>query len=158
MMVEHDLELARREKFAQGYQTLSPELTDDVHDALGLTRDRRRREPTMPNGARDTKVVVIGLDCAEPSLVFDRFADRLPNLTRLRGSGAWGKLRSCDPPITVPAWMSMMSSKDPGTLGYYGFRNRADRSYEKMTTATSLAVQRAAALGSPRRGRQAGRS
>jgi predicted AlkP superfamily phosphohydrolase/phosphomutase len=87
-----------------------------------------------------TRVVLIGLDCAEPSLVFDRFADRLPNLTRLRQKGAWGKLRSCDPPITVPAWMSMMSSKDPGTLGYYGFRNRADRSYEKMTTATSLAV------------------
>jgi predicted AlkP superfamily phosphohydrolase/phosphomutase len=37
--------------------------------------------------------------------------------------------------------MSMMSSKDPGTLGYYGFRNRADRSYEKMSTATSLAVR-----------------
>ncbi|MDB5351172.1 MAG: hypothetical protein JWN86_2419 [Planctomycetota bacterium] len=88
-----------------------------------------------------TKVVVIGLDCAEPTLVFDRYADKLPNLTRLRDSGAWGNLRSCDPPITVPAWMSMMSSKDPGTLGYYGFRNRADRSYEKMTTATSLAVK-----------------
>ncbi|HEV3163398.1 MAG TPA: alkaline phosphatase family protein [Isosphaeraceae bacterium] len=94
----------------------------------------------MPGGPQ-TRVAVIGLDCAEPSLVFDRFADRLPNLTRLRRRGVWGTLRSCDPPITVPAWMSMMSSKDPGTLGYYGFRNRADRSYEKMTTATSLVVQ-----------------
>jgi predicted AlkP superfamily phosphohydrolase/phosphomutase len=37
--------------------------------------------------------------------------------------------------------MSMMSSKDPGTLGYYGFRNRADHSYERMTTATALAVR-----------------
>ena len=91
--------------------------------------------------ANDAKVVVIGLDCAEPTLVFDRFADRLPNLSRLRREGVWGTLRSCDPPITVPAWMSMMSGKDPGTLGYYGFRNRADRSYEKMTTATSLAVK-----------------
>jgi predicted AlkP superfamily phosphohydrolase/phosphomutase len=90
---------------------------------------------------RARQVVVIGLDCAEPSLVFERYADRLPNLTRLRDRGVWGKLRSCDPPITVPAWMSMMSGKDPGTLGYYGFRNRADRSYEKMTTATSLAVE-----------------
>jgi predicted AlkP superfamily phosphohydrolase/phosphomutase len=90
---------------------------------------------------RPTKVAVIGLDCAEPSLVFGRFADRLPNLSRLRSRGAWGTLRSCDPPITVPAWMSMMSSKDPGTLGYYGFRNRADHSYDKMTTATSLAVR-----------------
>jgi predicted AlkP superfamily phosphohydrolase/phosphomutase len=87
------------------------------------------------------KVVIIGLDCAEPTLVFDRYAHRLPNLSRLRDQGAWGTLRSCDPPITVPAWMSMMSSKDPGTLGYYGFRNRADHSYEKMTTATSLAVK-----------------
>src|SRR4051812_33210877 len=90
---------------------------------------------------RATRVVVIGLDCAEPSLLFDRFADRLPNLTRLRARGTWGTLRSCEPPITVPAWMSMMSSKDPGTLGYYGFRNRADHSYERMTTATSLAVR-----------------
>jgi predicted AlkP superfamily phosphohydrolase/phosphomutase len=95
---------------------------------------------TMRNGAAP-KVAIIGLDCAEPTLVFNRLADRLPNLSRLRDSGAWGNLRSCDPPITVPAWMSMMSSKDPGTLGYYGFRNRADRSYEKMTTATSLAVR-----------------
>ncbi len=87
------------------------------------------------------RVAVIGLDCAEPTLVFDRYAHKLPNLTRLRDSGAWGNLRSCDPPITVPAWMVMMSSKDPGTLGYYGFRNRADRSYDKMTTATSLAVK-----------------
>jgi predicted AlkP superfamily phosphohydrolase/phosphomutase len=90
---------------------------------------------------RAKKVAIIGLDCAEPSLVFDRYADRLPNLSRLRAQGAWGTLRSCDPPITVPAWMSMMSSKDPGTLGYYGFRNRTDRSYDKMTTATSLVVK-----------------
>ena len=95
--------------------------------------------PTQPQS--NPKVVVIGLDCAEPSLVFERYAEKLPNLTKLRERGVWGKFRSCDPPITVPAWMSMMSSKDPGTLGYYGFRNRADRSYEKMTTATSMAVK-----------------
>lgn len=87
------------------------------------------------------RVAVIGLDCAEPSLAYDRYASRMPNLTRLRERGVWGKLRSCDPPITVPAWMVMMSSKDPGTLGYYGFRNRADHSYDKMNTATALAVK-----------------
>ena len=109
--------------------------------------DRTIRLPARPGREVNVfqeparQVAVIGLDCAEPSLVFERFADRLPNLTRLRERGIWGKLRSCDPPITVPAWMSMMSSKDPGTLGYYGFRNRADRSYEKMTTATALAVR-----------------
>jgi predicted AlkP superfamily phosphohydrolase/phosphomutase len=87
------------------------------------------------------KVVVIGLDCAEPSLVFEKFRGRLPNLERLMGRGVCGSLRSCDPPITVPAWSSMMSGKDPGTLGIYGFRNRADYSYERMSVATSVAVR-----------------
>src|SRR5690349_20793158 len=91
-----------------------------------FTKVLPRRSESMSLDATPPKVVVIGLDCAEPSLVFDRYAQRLPSLSRLRERGLWGKLRSCDPPITVPAWMSMMSSRDPGALGYYGFRNRAD--------------------------------
>src|SRR5437868_15092807 len=91
--------------------------------------------------SRRKKVLVIGLDCAPPALVFEQWREELPNFKRVMDDGVWGKLESCIPAITVPAWMSMMSSKDPGTLGYYGFRNRADRSYEKMTTATSLAVR-----------------
>ena len=74
----------------------------------------------MKNG-KEPKVVVIGLDCAEPQLLFERYRGRLPNLERLMARGTYGRLRSCDPPITVPAWSSMMSSKDPGTLGIYGF-------------------------------------
>jgi predicted AlkP superfamily phosphohydrolase/phosphomutase len=85
--------------------------------------------------------VVIGLDCAEPSLVFDRYKGKLPNLEKLMAQGVWGRLRSCDPPITVPAWSVMMSSKDPGTLGIYGFRNRSDYSYNKMAFATGTAVK-----------------
>ena len=51
-------------------------------------------------------------------------ADELPHLRALMQHGTWGALRSCHPPITVPAWSSMMTSKDPGQLGCYGFRNR----------------------------------
>ena len=87
------------------------------------------------------KVFVIGLDCAEPSLVFDRWRDELPTLRRLMEGGAYGPLTSCIPCITVPAWSSMTSSKDPGVLGFYGFRNRADYSYDNMTIATGMAVQ-----------------
>ena len=87
------------------------------------------------------KVFVIGLDCAEPSLVFDRWRDELPNLNRLMSGGVYGNLESCIPAITVPAWSVMMSSKDPGQLGIYGFRNRADYSYDKMTIATGSAVK-----------------
>jgi predicted AlkP superfamily phosphohydrolase/phosphomutase len=88
-----------------------------------------------------TRVFVIGLDCAEPTLVFDRWRQDLPNLRRLMEAGGYGELTSTIPAITVPAWSSMLSSKDPGQLGFYGFRNRADYSYERMSIATSQAVK-----------------
>src|SRR6476620_3304354 len=96
------------------------------------------RAPT--NGSR-RRVMIIGLDCAAPELIFDRWLDDLPNLKSLYESGMHGDLRSCDPPITVPAWSVMMSSKSPGLLGVYGFRNRADYSYDKYAIANSLAIK-----------------
>ena len=89
--------------------------------------------------SRSTKprVLIIGLDCAEPSLVFDKYRAETPNLQSLISRGAWGELESTTPPITVPAWMCSLTSKDPGQLGVYGFRNRADHSYEKMTIANA---------------------
>ncbi len=87
------------------------------------------------------KVAVIGLDCAEPSLMFEKWIDDLPNIKRLTERGTFGTLKSSMPPITVPAWSCMTSSKDPGTLGIYGFRNRGDHSYDKQIIATSLRVK-----------------
>jgi predicted AlkP superfamily phosphohydrolase/phosphomutase len=69
-------------------------------------------------------MMVIGLDCAAPRLVFDRYRDAMPNLSALMKRGTWGHLRSSEPPITVPAWTCMVSGRDPGELGLYGFRNR----------------------------------
>jgi predicted AlkP superfamily phosphohydrolase/phosphomutase len=93
---------------------------------------------------RRKKVLVIGLDCAAPELVFDQERDSLPNFKRVMDDGVWGRLESCIPAITVPAWSSMMSSKDPGTLGVYGFRNRGDYSYKKqmLANASSIKVDR----------------
>lgn len=92
-------------------------------------------------GKGDRKVFVIGLDCAAPELVFDQWRDELPTLRRLVEGGLWGELESSLPCITVPAWSSMTASKDPGTLGFYGFRNRADYTYDNMSIATSSAVK-----------------
>lgn len=86
------------------------------------------------------RVAVIGLDCAEPSLVFDRWLDDLPNLRSLIQRGTSGRLRSVDPPITVPAWSCMVTGRDPGDLGIYGFRNRQDYSYGHLAVADSRAV------------------
>lgn len=87
------------------------------------------------------KVMVIGLDCAPPEHIFDEYADEIPNLTKLRDNGMFGPLESITPPITVPAWMCMMTSKDPGTLGIYGFRNRKDHTYDGLSFATSWAIK-----------------
>jgi predicted AlkP superfamily phosphohydrolase/phosphomutase len=73
--------------------------------------------------------LVIGLDCAAPELVFERYRAAMPNVTRLAQQGTWGKLRSTVPPITVPAWACMFSGRDPGMLGVYGFRKREPGSY-----------------------------
>ncbi len=85
--------------------------------------------------------MLIGLDCAAPELVFDRWLEEMPNLKQLCAEGLHGPLRSCDPPITVPAWSVMMSSKSPGLLGVYGFRNRADYSYDRYAIANSRAIK-----------------
>ncbi|MDX6522872.1 MAG: hypothetical protein QOI17_385 [Gaiellales bacterium] len=87
------------------------------------------------------KLMIIGLDCAAPEIVFDDMRSELPVLGRLMEQGVFGPLESCDPPITVPAWSCMMSSKDPGTLGFYGFRNRKDHSYDGLAFATAEKVK-----------------
>ena len=96
----------------------------------------------MPAMSTAKKLMVVGLDCVPPEIVFDDMRDELPVLSGLMDRGAWGRLESCDPPITVPAWTSMMSSKDPGTLGYYGFRNRKPTTRTRGSTfATSDKVR-----------------
>lgn len=90
------------------------------------------------------RLLVLGLDCAGPQLVFEQFRDDLPNLSRLMAAGTWGTLESCVPCITVPAWSSMLSGRDPGVLGVYGFRNRPSHDYGP------LAVVNGAAVGQPR--------
>jgi predicted AlkP superfamily phosphohydrolase/phosphomutase len=90
---------------------------------------------------RARKVLVLGLDCAAPELVFDQFHDDLPTFAQLMRGATWGELESAIPCITVPAWTSMLSSRDPGVLGIYGFRNRSDNSYGAMTTADNRAVK-----------------
>lgn len=90
-----------------------------------------------------TKTLVVGLDCAAPHLVFERYADAMPNLSRLRARGVSGPLRSVSPPITVPAWACMTTGLDPGELGLYGFRLRERGSYDlRVATSRDLSAKR----------------
>jgi predicted AlkP superfamily phosphohydrolase/phosphomutase len=84
------------------------------------------------------KILVIGLDCAAPELLFGD--ERLENLRRLMEAGCHGRLESIVPPITVPAWMCMSTSQDPGSLGVYGFRNRVDHSYDGLGIVSARSI------------------
>jgi predicted AlkP superfamily phosphohydrolase/phosphomutase len=84
------------------------------------------------------KILVLGLDCAAPDLLFG--FDDLPNIRRIMDAGAYGRLESVVPPITVPAWMCMATSQDPGSLGVYGFRNRVNHSYDGLGIANSRSI------------------
>ena len=84
------------------------------------------------------KILVIGLDGADPDLLLAD--ERLANIRGLMEAGCYGRLESIIPPITVPAWICMATSRDPGSIGVYGFRDRADRSYDKMSMVESRTV------------------
>jgi len=85
------------------------------------------------------KILVIGLDGAAPELLFGD--EQLNNFRWLMNSGCYGRLESIIPPITVPAWMCMATSQDPGSLGVYGFRNRTDHSYDGLGIVNSKSIQ-----------------
>ena len=65
----------------------------------------------------------------------------MPNLAGMVEDGVHGPLRSCDRPITVPAWQVMSTSASPGRLGLYGFRHRRGHSYTEGWTPNSYSVR-----------------
>jgi predicted AlkP superfamily phosphohydrolase/phosphomutase len=73
--------------------------------------------------------------------IFEKRKDELPNLRKMMENGMYATLESCHPPITVPAWRVMMSSKSPGELGVYGFRHRKGSSYNEGWFTTSLSFK-----------------
>ncbi len=76
-----------------------------------------------------------------PQRLFGDGLARLPTLNAMVAQGLSGTLRSCHPPITVPAWQVMATSASPGRLGIYGFRHRKGPSYTQGWTPTSYAIR-----------------
>jgi len=87
------------------------------------------------------KILVIGLDSVPSDLLFNKLGKDLPNIKKMMDNGIFTTLESCHPPITVPAWMVMMSSKSPGKLGVYGFRHRKGYSYTDGWLTNSLTIK-----------------
>jgi len=79
----------------------------------------------MNRTALPTRVVVIGLDGVGLDLIWPWVEEGLlPNLRRLISSGTYGELRSTIPPISAPAWVSLVTGKTPGQHGIIDFTTR----------------------------------
>jgi predicted AlkP superfamily phosphohydrolase/phosphomutase len=76
------------------------------------------------------KVIVIGLDGLEPSIV-EAMLERgeLPNLARIRGAGSYTRLKTTYPAQTPVAWSSFMTGTNPGGHGIFDFISRDPQTY-----------------------------
>ena len=76
------------------------------------------------------KVIVIGLDGLEPSIV-EAMLDRgeLPNLARIQQTGFYSRLRTTYPAQTPVAWSSFATGTNPGGHGIFDFISRDPQTY-----------------------------
>jgi predicted AlkP superfamily phosphohydrolase/phosphomutase len=84
------------------------------------------------------KICILGLDAASPELLFGD--ERLTTVRRLMEMGVYGQVESVLPPDSIPGWMCLTTSQDPGSLGVYGACNRAHSSYERPTISSSNSI------------------
>jgi len=87
------------------------------------------------------RIVVVGLDGVPPELLFEKLLPDLPTIKHLTSRGIFGTLRSCDPPITVPAWAVMTTGRSPEELGVFGFRERIGTSYTDISLVSSQSIK-----------------
>ncbi|KCZ70781.1 hypothetical protein ANME2D_02806 [Candidatus Methanoperedens nitroreducens] len=77
------------------------------------------------------KVLVIGLDGATMDLIKPWASEgKLPTFQRLMSEGCYGDLESTRPAITIPAWNSLATGKNPGRIGCFSFIQKASGSYD----------------------------
>lgn len=75
------------------------------------------------------KIFFLGLDSLPPRSLYGDLSDAFEYIKGLAEDGAHYVMKSCHPPITIPAWLVMFTGKTPGELGIYGFRHKAKGGY-----------------------------
>ena len=91
-------------------------VNQDVLAALSAQRLASLRKPT------GSKVVIIGLDGADWDFALPMIErGELPNLARLRREGAYGKIRTNNPPLSPLLWTTVATGKSPDIHGINDF-------------------------------------
>ncbi|MBS3096735.1 alkaline phosphatase family protein [Candidatus Woesearchaeota archaeon] len=71
---------------------------------------------------RKARLLIIGLDGGDPELM-EKWVNegKLPTFKKIIENGVFGRLKSTIPPVTLPAWPTFMTGKNPGKHGITGF-------------------------------------
>ena len=86
-------------------------------------------------------VLLLGLDGATDTVLDPMIASgMMPNLGALLNRGTRGTLRSIMPPLTPPAWTSLMTGKHPGQHGVFDFFQK-ESSRQRSTSRLIPALQ-----------------
>ena len=85
-----------------------------------------------------TKVLLFGIDGAPPELVFDRWKDALPNISRLMKSGMYARMNSTIPPSTIVAWNAMLSGKDSSEIGVFSYTYKDKDGEVKLVNSSHI--------------------
>jgi len=88
------------------------------------------------------KVLVIGVDGATFDLIEPWCRKgHLPTFNRLLSNGAHGQLESTLPPVTAPAWASMITGKNPAGHGCFDFMTRMDTENGDVGLVSSKSIR-----------------
>lgn len=85
--------------------------------------------------AKVKRVLVIGLDGFDPKLA-ERYADRMPNLAKLRQQGCHHSLGTSIPSISPVAWSTFATGVDASRHNIYDFLTRDPCSYMPVLSST----------------------
>jgi predicted AlkP superfamily phosphohydrolase/phosphomutase len=88
-----------------------------------------KRRKALANAKTD-KVVIVGLDGLEPTIVEPLIkAGKLPNLQKLAEQGSYAHLQTTYPALSPVAWSSFATGSNPGKHNIFDFLSRDRRSY-----------------------------
>lgn len=91
---------------------------------------RLLRRTSLPRNALAKKVVVVGLDGLDPSLVRKLETDgALPHFAKLRSTGTYSPLKTTLPALSPVAWSTFQTGVNPGKHNIFDFLQRNPKTY-----------------------------
>jgi predicted AlkP superfamily phosphohydrolase/phosphomutase len=104
-----------------------------------LVRWVRRRKAL--GHARVRRIIVLGLDGLDPSLVERWMSEgRLPHLSRLADDGSFARLATTYPSISPVAWSSFMTGVDPARHNIFDFLTRDLKTYRPALSSSQVSA------------------